>query len=91
MSDDAKLPTGSLAQEKRGDTSDPGHPQPSEPEVESARLLANDAREQLEGDGIGDDRIRRLADEFIARDLGEGVPEFVAWARRRLREGPSAS
>ncbi|HJT37164.1 MAG TPA: hypothetical protein VJ818_01960 [Actinomycetota bacterium] len=70
---------------KRGPTEDDGHPQPTAPEVESARLLANDAKGFLKRDGLSDNEIRRLADEFIALDLGEGVREFVDWARTRER------
>lgn len=88
---DDQLPVGALEEEKRDPGSDPGHPQPSEAEVESARLLANDAKDALEADGLSYDTIRRLADEFVARDLGEGVPEFVAWARARTHEGGSSS
>jgi hypothetical protein len=71
--------------EKEGPSVDPKHPQPEAAEVESARLLANDAKEALRSDGYSEDRIRRLADEYIALDLGEGVPEFVAWVRKRAR------
>ena len=69
--------------EKQGPSVDPAHPQPKAAEVESARLLANDAKPKLTGDGLDEDEIRRLADEYIALDLGEGVPEFVAWVRKR--------
>ncbi|HZD03379.1 MAG TPA: hypothetical protein VE173_00630, partial [Longimicrobiales bacterium] len=89
MSDDEQLPVGALEEEKRGPTSDPGHPQPSEAEVESARLLANDAKDTLQDEGLSYDTIRRLADEFVARDLGEGIPEFVEWVRARTGEGGS--
>jgi hypothetical protein len=80
-SSDHPLPRGALEPEKRGPTSEPGHPQPAAPEVESARLLANQAAERLAAEGFSENRIRQLADEFVARDLGEGVAEFVAWAR----------
>jgi hypothetical protein len=71
--------------QKQGPRADPKHPQPSAAEVESARLLANDAKDFLKRDGFDDDEIRRLADEFIALDKGEGVREFVEWARQRAR------
>lgn len=83
MNEDATPPAGGLEPEKRGETSDPGHPQPEAAEVESARLLANQAREGLRGLGLADVEIRRLADEYIALDRGEGLPEFVAWASER--------
>ena len=75
---------GELAEEKRGESSDPGHPQPSAAEVESARLLENAAAERLGAEGVGRDEVRRLADEYVALDLGEDTDEFVRWARNRL-------
>jgi hypothetical protein len=87
--DTAYQPAGPFEPEKHGDTSEPGHPQPEAAEVESARVLANQAREELREDGLTDREIRVLADEFIALNRGEGLPEFVAWARQqpRLRDG----
>lgn len=77
---------GPYAGEKVGDTDDPGHPQPDEPEVESARLLENDARDALRVRGFSDEDIRRLADEYVALDLGEDTDEFVLWAQRNRGE-----
>jgi hypothetical protein len=74
---------GPLADEKEGPTSEPGHPQPDAAEVESARLLANQARERLAESERSDDELRRLADEYIALDLGEDLDAFVAWVRDR--------
>jgi hypothetical protein len=62
-------------------------PEPSAPEVESARLLANQARPLLGAEGFADERIDELASAFIAKDLGESVEEFLRWARL---EGPAA-
>jgi hypothetical protein len=72
---------GPLEEEKRGPTAEPGRPQPEAAEVESARLLADHAREELRRDGLSDERIRELADRFIAEDRGEGTAEFADWAR----------
>jgi hypothetical protein len=69
-------------QDKSGETSEPGRPQPEAAEVESARLLANQARDALRGRGLGDDDIRRLADGYIAEDRGEDLDGFIAWAAR---------
>ena len=80
-------PAGSLAGEKGGPTSDPGHPQPSAAEVESARILANEAREELRSAGLSDDRIRELADRYVAEDLGEDTDAFVTWARSQGPHG----
>ena len=82
MPDESDRP-GPLAPEKASDDAPAGHAEPNAAEVESARLLANEARETLHGDGRDDEEIRRLADEFIALDLGEDVDAFIAWARRR--------
>jgi hypothetical protein len=75
---------GELAEEKRGESSDPGRPQPSAAEVESARLLENAAAERLGAEGLRRDEVRRLADEYVALDLGEDTDEFVRWVRNRL-------
>ncbi|MGZ4151808.1 MAG: hypothetical protein ACXVP3_05130, partial [Actinomycetota bacterium] len=63
-----------------------GRPQPDAPEVESARLLANDARNALRVRGFDDEEIRRLADEFVALDLGEDTDEFILWAVEHRNE-----
>ena len=69
--------------EKRGPTSDPAHPQPEAAEVESARLLENDAKETLMREGFDEREITLLADEYIALDIGEDVGDFITWARKR--------
>jgi hypothetical protein len=80
-------PPGPLREEKEGATSDPGRPQPQAAEVESARLLANQARPALLDAGLTNEQIRRLADDFIAEDRGEDLEGFVAWARSRAGRG----
>jgi hypothetical protein len=80
MDDDRHAP-GPLRPEKEGETAEPGRPQPDAAEVESARLLADDARPALRAAGFDDDRIRELADQYIAEDRGTGTPEFLEWAR----------
>jgi hypothetical protein len=63
------------------DPATPDHtPEPEASEVESARLLANQARAELGAEGFSDQRIDELASEFIARDIGEGLEEFLRWA-----------
>ncbi len=74
--------------EKAGETSEPGRPQPEAAEVESARLLANQAREDLRGQGLMDEEIRRLADRYIAEDRGEDIGGFIEWAIRAAGRGP---
>jgi len=56
-------------------------PEPEASEVESARLLANQARPELGAEGFSDQRIDELASEFIARDIGEGFGEVLGGAR----------
>jgi len=81
-SQDQEFPPGRLADAKRGDTSDPGYPQPEAAEVESARLLANDARPALLAVGLSDTDVDRLADDFIAEDRSEATESFIDWATR---------
>jgi hypothetical protein len=80
-------PPGPLEPEKRGETSEPGVPQPEAAEVESARLLANQARETLLDEGLSDTEIRQLADRFVAEDRGNELSAFLEWAHRRSRRG----
>jgi hypothetical protein len=77
-------PPGPLEPEKHGETAEPGHPQPEAAEVESARLLENQARNELRRAGLTDREIRVLADEYIALDRGENFEDFIAWARQRI-------
>jgi hypothetical protein len=63
-------------------------PEPVAPEVESARLLANQARPVLGREGFGDERIDELASAFIAKDVGESLDEFLRWARAEGPAGP---
>jgi hypothetical protein len=70
---------------KHGETAEPGRPQPEAAEVESARLLANEAADALRPTGLSDDQIRRLADEFIALDRGTDLNDFVGWAKEEGR------
>ncbi len=72
---------GPLAGEKSSDQSPPGERQPEAAEVESARLLANEARDRLHQAGLDDPTIERLADRYIAEDRGEDLEAFIAWAR----------
>jgi hypothetical protein len=63
-------------------------PEPVAPEVESARLLANQARPVLGAEGFSDERIDELASAFIAKDIGESFEEFVRWSRLEGQAGP---
>jgi hypothetical protein len=83
-------PPGPLEPEKRGESADEGHPQPEAAEVESARRLANQARERLLRVGLSNEEIRRLADDYIAEDRGENLDDFIEWAMQRSRRGGGA-
>lgn len=85
MGNAKRQPAGPLEPDKHGETADPGHPQPEAAEVESAQLLANQARNELRRAGLTDRDIRRLADEYIALDRGEDLGAFIAWAKERAR------
>jgi hypothetical protein len=78
-------PVGPLEPEKHGETAEPGQPQPEAAEVESARLLANQARDALRPQGMTDEQIRKLADEFVALDRGTDLNDFVGWAKEEGR------
>jgi hypothetical protein len=44
---------------------------------------ASDAPGALRRAGLSDDRIRALADQYIAEDRGDDTSAFVDWARGR--------
>ena len=85
MSEERSSP-GSLASDKMSESGQ-GRPEPEAAEVESARLLANSARQVLHADGMDDEDILQAADEFIALDLGEDTEQFVSWVRERGGSG----
>jgi len=87
---EARQPPGPLEPEKRGSSWDPEHPQPQAAEVESARLLANQARPALLEAGLGVEQVRRLADDYIAEDRGEDLEAFIRWAKARAGRGGGA-
>lgn len=60
-----------------------GYAEPGLTETESARLLANEHRDQLRELGLDDEQIRRLADDYIAETDGE-PSAFLAWAKDRV-------
>ncbi len=71
---------GPLRDEKTESASPPDAPEPEAAEVESARLLVNDTRIRLQGRGLDEQEILRLADRFIAEDRGQDPDVFVDWA-----------
>lgn len=83
-------PPGPLEPAKRGESDQAGAPQPQAAEVESARILANQAREALLDAGLTNAEIDRLADDYVAEDRGEGLADFIDWAKQRSRRGGGA-
>ncbi len=73
---------------KAGDSDDPVLPQPKDTEVESARLLANEAAPVLETKGLDREAIRRLADTFVATGHEGDTERFVRWVRERKDSPP---
>lgn len=53
--------------------------------IEGARILANEARERLRGDGFTDDQIDQWAESFITEVSAGDVEQFVAWIGRQER------
>jgi hypothetical protein len=55
--------------------------------IEGARILGNEARARLHGDGFDDQQIDEWAETFIA-EVGSGeVDEFIAWISRKEGKG----
>ena len=56
---------------------------PDEEQIEAARLLAEDAREQLQAEGYSDGQILDWAQRYVAAGHATGdVRDFVAWVLR---------
>ncbi len=85
---DADPPERATDIDKQEPVSPDSAPEPVAAEVESARLLANQARPMLAAEGFGDERIDELASAFIAKDLGSSVEGFVRWAKLEGQAGP---
>jgi hypothetical protein len=56
-------------------------------EIESAHLLAQEARPPLEAEGYTNQRIDELALAFVANRVGQGREEFITWALAQGRLG----
>lgn len=86
------LAPGPLAKVKSEATDCAGLCSPIGDEVESAHLLANEARGLLKALGLSDAEILSYADDFVANDRGGDLEEFVDWALyvHRKRSGRSA-
>lgn len=75
-------------------TPEPGDPEeygvesetPDLAQIEAARLLANDARQQLRARGFSDEQIRHWAETFVAEEGGTAdLPDFLDWIESRER------
>lgn len=60
--------------------------EPGRTEVESARLLENEARDELHEAGLTDEQIRKLADTYVAETDGD-PDRFRTWALERADAG----
>lgn len=55
-------------------------------QIEAARLLANDARQQLQARGFSDEQIREWAETYVAEEGGTAdLPDFFNWIDSRER------
>jgi hypothetical protein len=54
-------------------------------QLEAARLLANDARDELRDRGFGDQQIDEWAKTYVAEHGSGDVPTFVAWIAQTER------
>jgi hypothetical protein len=57
---------------------------PRREDIEGARVLANEHREELEALGLDDERSRRLADDYMANTDGDPAG-FMPWVRERVK------
>lgn len=73
---------------------DPGTPEqhdvesetPDIAQIEAARLLANDARQQLNARGFSDEQIRHWAETYVAEEGGTAdLPDFFNWIESQQR------
>ena len=85
---DPGLPARATEVDKQEPATPDSAPEPVASEVESARLLANQARPVLGAEGFDDERIDELASAFIAKDIGEGIEELIRWSRAEGPTGP---
>jgi hypothetical protein len=54
-------------------------------QLEAARLLANDARDELRDRGFGDEQIDEWAKTYVAEHGSGDVPTFMAWIAQAER------
>jgi hypothetical protein len=57
---------------------------PRREDIEGARLLANEHREELEALGLDGEHSRRLADDYLSETDGEPAG-FMPWVRERVK------
>jgi hypothetical protein len=55
--------------------------------LEGARILANEAREELTARGFGGEQIRKWADAYIERFGAGDVEQFIAWIEAEEHDG----
>jgi hypothetical protein len=60
---------------------------PDQMQIEAARLLANDAREELRAAGFDDEQIDDWAKTYIAEEGSGSQDTFVRWIEARQHRG----
>lgn len=56
---------------------------PDPMDIEAAEILANKARDRLEGRGFTEDQVSQWAETFIAEQDSGDVDQFIAWIDAR--------
>jgi len=54
---------------------------------EGARILGDEARERLKGQGFTDQQIREWAETYVADEGSGDVDTFIAWIAEQERSG----
>lgn len=78
----------SMVRTMRGEAGEPSEVgvaevEPEPMQLEGARLLANEARSQLHGQGFDDEQIRKWANTYVARHGNADPDDFVRWVAER--------
>ena len=66
----------------------PGEVEPAPSEMEGARVMANEAREEIEDETPLDDRdVRQLAEDYVTRRGADDTENFKDYAEERASRG----
>ena len=61
-------------------------PEPKVEDVEPVRLVENDVREQLQGEGFTEEQILKWVEAYFAEHTQGSADEVIAWIRKQERE-----